>query len=123
MKRLIIDLDDTICVSTNGNYAAAIPKQRIAEKLADYKANGFTIVLHTSRNMRSYDGNIGLITARTVPKIIEWLEKNKIPYDEIYIGKPWCGTEGFYVDDRAVRPSEFLNYSYSDIMDMLENSR
>ncbi|HFM3427384.1 TPA: capsular biosynthesis protein, partial [Escherichia coli] len=42
-------------------------------------------------------------------------EKNNVPYDEIYVGKPWCGHEGFYVDDKAIRPNEFVNLSYNEI--------
>ncbi|HAN2428273.1 TPA: capsular biosynthesis protein, partial [Escherichia coli] len=51
----------------------------------------------------------------TLPIIVEWLEKNNVPYDEIYVGKPWCGHEGFYVDDKAIRPNEFVNLSYNEI--------
>ena len=42
-----------------------------------------------------------------------------MPYDEVYVGKPWCGAHGFYIDDKAVRPSEFLRYSYADITALL----
>ena len=43
----------------------------------------------------------------TLPIIKDWLLANNVPYDEIIIGKPWCGMNGFYVDDRAIGPSEF----------------
>ena len=45
--------------------------------------------------MRTYQGNTGKITANTLPIILKWLEKYNVPYDEIYIGKPWCGMDGF----------------------------
>ena len=54
---------------------------------------------------------------------MEWLQEHQIPFDEIIVGKPWCGTDGFYVDDRAVRPSEFLNMSYAEIQNLLENEQ
>ncbi|EFN9551897.1 capsular biosynthesis protein, partial [Escherichia coli] len=63
--------------------------------------------------------NIGLINKNTLPVIINWLDKNDIPYDEIYVGKPWCGHEGFYVDDKAIRPSEFVNKTYEEIVELL----
>ena len=69
--------------------------------------------------MRTYDGNIGKIAANTLPIIVDWLKKHDIPFDEIHIGKPWCGQEGFYVDDRAVRPSEFRKHSYDEIKKLL----
>lgn len=120
MKRLIIDLDGTICTITNDDYANAIPINGMIDRMGEYKAAGFEIAIHTSRNVRTYEGNIGKISAHTLPIIIDWLRRHGVPYDEIYVGKPWCGHEGFYVDDRAVRPSEFLNNDYSQILSLLK---
>ncbi|MEB6389666.1 HAD family hydrolase [Kluyvera ascorbata] len=102
MKKLIVDIDMTL---TKGKgtigYEDAIVNEELVIRLKEYKEQGFTIVLNTSRNMNSYNNNIGLINKNTLPTIISWLEKNDIPYDEIYVGKPWCGHDGFYVDDKA----------------------
>jgi capsule biosynthesis phosphatase len=119
MKRLVIDLDDTICRTKDGNYRESVPVAGMVERLHDYKKAGFEIVIHTSRNMRTFEGNVGKISAHTLPIIIEWLQKHNVPYDEIHVGKPWCGFEGYYVDDRAIRPSEFLKYSHEEIADIL----
>jgi capsule biosynthesis phosphatase len=32
------------------------------------------------------------------------------------MGKPWGGRGGFYVDDKAIRPDEFLRLSYEEIL-------
>jgi capsule biosynthesis phosphatase len=48
-----------------------------------------------------------------------WLDKHSIPYDEIHFGKPWAGNEGFYVDDKTIRPNEFLNLNYQEIQELL----
>lgn len=119
MKRLIIDLDDTICQTENGDYLNSKPVFEVIEKIKEYKKNGFEIAINTSRNMRTYQGNTGKINANTLPIIIEWLDKNNVPYDEIYIGKPWCGFDGFYVDDKSIRPNEFVNLSYDEIKKLL----
>ncbi|MDR0579037.1 MAG: capsular biosynthesis protein [Campylobacteraceae bacterium] len=119
MKRIVIDLDETICFTINGNYAESIPNTAIIEKICEYKKLGFEIVINTSRNMRTYNGNIGKININTLPIIIEWLKKYNVPYDEIYVGKPWCGFEGFYVDDKAIRPDEFLKKNYDEIKKMI----
>ena len=66
--------------------------------------------------MFTHDNSLGKIVAKTVPTIAEWLSLHDIPYDEIWVGKPWCGTDGFYVDDRAIRPDEFIALSYAEIM-------
>ena len=65
--------------------------------------------------MRTHDGNIGKINIHTLPLIIEWLDRYNVPYDEVIVGKPWCGHDGFYIDDRAIRPSEFAALSHDEI--------
>lgn len=120
MKRLIFDLDDTLCTTQNGDYANAQPITEVIEKLRDYHRQGFTIVINTSRNMRTYQGNVGAINKNTLPIITEWLDRHDIPYDELYVGKPWCGFEGFYVDDKAIRPDELVKLSYAEICQLLD---
>ena len=65
--------------------------------------------------MRTFSDQIGKINAVTLPVVIDWLRKHDVPFDEVHVGKPWCGTEGFYVDDRAIRPSEFLTLTLAEI--------
>ena len=69
--------------------------------------------------MRSHEGNIGKINKLTLPIIIKWLDKYNVIYDEIHVGKPWCGTEGFYIDDKSIRPSEFVELTYDEIINVL----
>ena len=123
MKRLIIDLDDTLTLSADGGYANALPNLAVVARLHDYRAAGFEVVIHTSRNMRTYDGNIGKINVHTLPPILAWLERHGVPFDEVLVGKPWCGLEGFYIDDRAVRPSEFLRHRLPAIYRLLAAER
>lgn len=113
----IFDIDGTLCPikGKDERYEELIPYKDMIEKLHYYKENGARIVLFTSRNMNSYQGNIGMINKYTAKVLLEWLEKWDIPYDEIIYGKPWPGHKGFYVDDRAIRPDEFLNYSVEDL--------
>ena len=109
----VFDIDGTLCPikEKDQEYIDLVPYPEMVEKLKEYKAGGAKIVLFTSRNMNSYGGNIGLINANTAKVLLQWLDKWEIPYDEIIYGKPWPGKRGFYVDDRAVRPDEFLKYS------------
>ena len=116
MKRLVFDLDGVIALDDPERpYAEREPNLAIIEKMRAYKAEGFEIAVATARNMRTYSGQIGRINAVTLPIVIDWLRKHDVPFDEVHVGKPWCGTEGFYVDDRAVRPSEFLKLSLAEI--------
>ena len=114
-NKIIIDLDDTICSTKNGDYENSIPKEKVIKKIKEYKNLGFEIIIYTSRNMRTFKGNVDLIKANTLPIIIRWLEKFDVPYDQIIVGKPWPSFGGFYVDDKAIRPDEFVNLTYSEI--------
>ena len=117
-NKIIIDLDDTICSTKNGDYENSIPKEKVIKKIKEYKDLGFEIIIYTSRNMRTYKGNVDLIKANTLPIIIKWLKKFDVPYDQIIVGKPWPSFGGFYVDDKAIRPDEFINLTYSEIQNI-----
>ncbi len=115
MKKLIVDLDGTLTQANTSDYENVLPREDVILQLRQYKDQGFEIVIATARNMRTYEGNVGKINIYTLPIITEWLDKHQVPYDEILVGKPWCGHEGFYIDDRAVRPSEFANLTLDEI--------
>ncbi|MFQ1933224.1 hypothetical protein ACK350_07105 [Aeromonas veronii] len=120
MKKIVIDLDGTITIDSAGPYAGKKPNMGVVNKLVEYKSLGYTIVIHTARNMRTFSGEVGKINVHTLPTIISWLNDHGIPFDEIIVGKPWCGTDGFYVDDKAIRPSEFASNSLDEILLLLD---
>ena len=119
MKKIVIDLDGTLTVDSNESYSDKAVNKNVLNACHKYKSMGFQIIFFTSRNMRTYDGNVGKINVHTLPVIIDWLDRNNVPYDEIHVGKPWCGFEGFYVDDKAIRPSEFYSLTYEEILQLL----
>ncbi|MBO6308365.1 MAG: capsular biosynthesis protein, partial [Oribacterium sp.] len=89
----IIDIDGTLCPikGKDEEYVNLVPYKEITDRIRFYRENGAKIILYTSRNMNSYNGNIGLINKHTAPVLKEWLEKWEIPYDEIVFGKLWPG--------------------------------
>lgn len=119
-KKIVIDLDDTISITKDGKYTESVPNLEVVEKLREYKALGYDIVIHSSRNMRTYNNNIGEINVHTLPIVLDFLKKYDIPYDQIIMGKPWCGFGGFYVDDKSIRPSEFVSMSETEIKELLK---
>ena len=117
LKVIVIDLDGTLTHDEPElAYADRRPRTEVIEKLREYREAGFRIAVHTARNMRTHNGNIGLINAQTLPIILEWLQRHEVPYDEVIVGKPWCGHSGFYVDDKAVRPDEFARMSHAEVL-------
>ena len=118
---LVVDIDGTLCntKTADQSYADLVPEQEMLKKLAEYQRRGYRILLFTSRNMNTYKSNLGQINKHTAPVLLEWLAKWEIPYDEILFGKPWPMKRGFYIDDRTVRPDEFLRLSEEEIQKLL----
>jgi capsule biosynthesis phosphatase len=116
---IVLDIDGTICKDEDAQipYIDREPYLLMVEKIQRLHKAGIKIVLFTSRNMNTYKGNVGLIQANTMPVLLEWLKKHEIPFDELYCGKPWPGEKGFYVDDKAYRPEEFLEFKNEEIID------
>lgn len=121
----VFDIDGTICPikKKEEKYEDLVPYKEIVDKIKFYKDNGARIILFTSRNMNTYQGNLGLINKNTAVVLNEWLAKWDIPYDEIVFGKVWPGHKGFYVDDRTVRPDEFLTKTPEELEEICRKSR
>lgn len=122
-KKIIVDLDGTISIDSGKGYSEAIPNVALIQKLRNYRDNGFSITVYTARNMRTFNGNVGKINVHTLPVIMDWLNKHDVPFDEVLVGKPWCGFDGFYVDDRAVRPSEFVEMTIEEVKLLLSETQ
>ena len=119
MKNLVVDLDGTITIDCDLDYSSKRPNVEVIKKLKEYSLEGYKITIQTARNMRTYEGNLGKMNIHTLPVILDWLKKHDVPFDEVILGKPWCGHNGFYIDDKAIRPSEFIKYSQNEIEELL----
>lgn len=124
-KCLIVDLDGTLCPERQPNqtYADLPVYDAMRQKVRDYHAAGYTIIIQTARTMRTHQGNVGKIIANTAKMTIDWLDQHQIPYDELHFGKPWNGRGGFYIDDNAIRPREFLDLSVDEIHALLQHDK
>jgi capsule biosynthesis phosphatase len=124
-KVAVIDVDGTLAdrLQPGHSYAEVGAVTSVVQKVRSLKEQGYWIILYTSRNMLTYDGNIGRIMRHTAPVLVEWLARHEIPYDELHFGKPWCGHDGFYVDDRAIRPREFVTMGLDEIEAVFRKDR
>ena len=87
--RLIIDLDGTICTEEKTfSRSLAKPKTDAVESMKNLKDQGHTIIIYTARSWNEYE-----MTS-------EWLKKNNIPFDQLFMGKP---IGDYCIDDRAIR--------------------
>ena len=122
IKKIIVDIDDTLTIHNSSNeYGLKKPRVDILKKLKEYKEKGYEIILYSARNMKTFDGDLSKINKHTLPKLMEWLVTHDVEFDGIIMGKPWCGEMGFYIDDKAIRPDEFVNMSEEDIHKMIGN--
>ncbi|MEQ1934221.1 MAG: capsular biosynthesis protein [Fimbriimonadaceae bacterium] len=121
--RIVFDVDGTLCgpKPDGGTYLDCPPKPEVIEKLREYRERGFAIVLSTARGMRTYSNDVAAINENVLPVLLQWLEKHDVPFDELHVGKPWCGFEGLYVDDRTVRPDEFCAMEYDELKKLISS--
>ena len=124
-KALVVDIDGTLCPikGKDESYAEIPVEPGILARLQELKADGWTIILSSSRGMRTYDGNQGEILLHVLPTLMDWLKRHEVPFDEIWMAKPWPGHDGFYIDDRTVRPREFVEHNLEELARICERDR
>lgn len=116
-----VDLDGTLCPvkRPEERYEDLPAREDVIQRLQEIRSEGLRVVVHTARNMRTYNGDLSMITSVTAPSILRWLEQRKVPFDGLLVGKPWPGPRGFYVDDKAIRPDEFVSLSTQKIIQII----
>lgn len=106
---LVVDIDGTLCGGpVQGDYSLVKPIDDVCNALRRAHSKGIYIVLFTARNMRTFNGSLGLINKYTAPVLMNWLSEHDIPYDEIYFGKPWGQNVG-YIDDKSIAIDAFIS--------------
>ena len=65
-KVLVVDVDGTLCPikAAHESYRDLQPEPLLLARLRSMAAEGWRIVIHSARGMRSHDGNPGEINAR-----------------------------------------------------------
>jgi capsule biosynthesis phosphatase len=99
--RIVVDIDGTLThiKYPDERYAELQPFPPIRAWLQQMKREGHTIVIYTSRRMKTHGGNVGKVLADTGPELMDWLKRHDIPCDELFLGKPFGD---IILDDMAV---------------------
>ena len=107
MKRVVFDLDETLCVHRNRDYPNAAPVTDAIERIRELKRDfpDCEVVIHTARGMKSCGGDAAKADAKNRAVTEEWLKRNGVPYDQLVFGKPFADA---YVDDKAVSLEEWI---------------
>jgi capsule biosynthesis phosphatase len=109
MNSIIIDLDNTITIDSVGDdYPNKLSNPNIIRAIDNAHHLGFQCKIFSSRNMRTFKGDLEKIEAHTRPIAEDWLQSNEVNYHELILGKPWCGVEGWYIDDKNLSLEEFV---------------
>jgi len=111
--RICFDIDNTIITNSDvhGCSTGIEPIPRIVDMIRRLHGEGHTIVLATARSMETCNSNLGRAGKRGMMSVLNKLEEYKIPYDEIYFGKPWAH---LYVDDKAW--NQYTNPNFPEFM-------
>lgn len=105
---LVIDLDNTITIEEPGvPYPEKTPNLAVIEKMREFHAAGWEIIIYTSRRMQTFSNDEARIVADIGNITLDWLKNHNVPFDGLRFGKPYAHN-GFYVDDKAMLPGEFL---------------
>ena len=106
---LIIDLDNTLTVDDSSvDYAKKLLNKSISHAINNAISLGYESTIFSARNMRSFKGDLHKIESITRPIAEKWLNDNDIKYNDLILGKPWCGLDGWYLDDKNISIEEFI---------------
>lgn len=110
-KRILVDLDDTICSTLDRDFENAKPIKSVISAINKFYNEGFEIIIQTARGQLSCNGNVLEADKKYREQIELWLIKNKVKYHELDFNKRLAQ---YYVDDKALTPEKFsklkLNY-------------
>ena len=87
--KIIVDLDGTICTEEK-QFRRSLAKVNpgAKEALEILKEKGFTLIIYSARTWAEYE------------LTIDWLNRNKIPFAQLILGKP---QGDHWIDDRAIK--------------------
>lgn len=104
---LVVDLDKTLCSKKKDNetYADVLPYNNIIEILNNLHSLGADVYIESARNMLTQNNNESKVIKNVGLTTLKWLEDNNIEYDGLKFGKTMGSC---YIDDKALRPKEFI---------------
>lgn len=105
-RTLIVDVDDTISVTTTHDWQNATPIWETINKLNKLHDEGWTIILMTARGQVSCNGDFELADKKYRASMEDWLQRHGVKYDLLSFEKYLAA---YYIDDKSLMPEEFVN--------------
>lgn len=103
-KRIVIDLDDTICTTKDRDFANSKPKKNVIDKVNYFYSLNFEIIIQTARGQISCKGDYLKADKKYRSQIENWLRINGVKYHELTFNKILAQ---FYIDDKSLTPYAF----------------
>lgn len=104
-KRIIVDIDETLCFVINRDFVNAIPNQKVIDKVNEYFDNGYEVIISTARGQKSCKTPQEMVD-KYFKITSDWLNKAGVKYHKLEIG--YKQNADLYVDDKAITPDEFV---------------
>lgn len=112
---IAVDFDGTCCDMEFPMIGA--PKPGVKEALTRFRELGYKIMIWTCRTSHfNYDVFGGdprqpTLERDRVKEMIEWLDRNEIPYDEVDDGSRGKPGADFYIDDKGIRFDDSVGWA------------
>ena len=103
--KYVIDIDGTICTTTNGTYENSKPIVHRINKINKLYDEGHQIIYLTARGMGRYNNDENLAKARFYEITELQLRLWGCKYHSLILGKP---SGDYYIDDKGINSDEFF---------------
>lgn len=111
-KTLVVDFDDTLCITTTRDWENAQPKWDIINKVNLFYEKGWQILIVTARGQLSCNGDTKKADQKYRTVIEKWLNKHNVKYHSLHFEK-FLGA--FYIDDKNLTIEDFEDIKIEEI--------
>jgi hypothetical protein len=101
----VVDIDNTICTQTYGDYSQAKPFLDRIQKINELYDDGNIIIYFTARGMGRGKNSIRIAYSSCFNETHDQLVSWGCKFHNLMLGKPYADV---YIDDKAISDKEFF---------------
>lgn len=101
----VVDIDNTICTQTYGDYSQAKPFFNRIQKINELYDDGNVIIYFTARGMGRGKNSVRIAYDACFNETYEQLVSWGCKFHNLMLGKPYADV---YIDDKAISDKEFF---------------
>jgi len=105
LKTIVVDIDNTICSQTYGDYSKAQPYPNRISRINSLYDNGYKVIYFTARGMGRTDDDQVLAYAHCYEETYNQLVSRGCKFHRLMLGKPYAD---YYIDDKAITDDNFF---------------